>query len=194
MANANAPRGFSPVRGVSSEYVTGGPRHYVHDSGDGTALYVGDPVKLGGDNTVINGVSLPQVVRAATTDVICGVVVGVLPDHRDSLPYCAASTTREILVDDDPNSLFEIQDANSGTNLTTAAVGLNVSFTGSGGSTTTGFSSVTLDNSTEATTNTLALHIVNVVNRVDNDPTASGPLRFLVRINRHQFANQVAGI
>ena len=194
MANANAPRGLSPVRGVSSEYVTGGPREYVHDSGDGTALYVGDPVKLAGDSTVVNGVSLPQVIRASTGDVIVGVVVGALPETRDSLPYVAANTTRRVLVDDDPNSLFEVQDANGGTQLTTAAVGLNVDFTGTGGTAATGFSAVTLSNTTEAGTNTLDLKIIDVVNRVDNDPTATGPLRFLVRINRHQHANQVAGV
>lgn len=194
MANANAPRGLSPVRGVNSQSVTGGPREYVHDSGDGTALYVGDPVKLAGANTVVNGVSLPQVVLASSGDVVVGVVVAALPDTRDSLPYVAASTTRRVLVDDDPNSLFEVQDANGGTQLTTAAVGLNVDFTGTGGDENTGFASLTLSNTTEATTNTLDLKIVDVVNRVDNDPDASGPLRFLVRINRHQFANQVAGV
>jgi hypothetical protein len=194
MANANSPRGLTPVRGVSSEYVTGGGRTYVHDSGDGTALYVGDPVKLVGDNTTVNGVSYPQVIRAATTDVIAGVVVAALPDTRDSLPYVAASTTRLVFIDDDPNSLFEIQDISTGTALTAAAVGLNASFVGTGGDTATGFSAVTLDNTTELSTNTLALKIINVVNRPDVDLGATGPLRFVVRINRHQFSNQVAGV
>jgi hypothetical protein len=194
MANANAPRGLSPVRGVNSQYVTGGPRAYVHDSGDGTPLYVGDPFKIAGANSTVNGVSMPQIVRASSGDVIDGVVVAALPDSRDSLPYVAASTTRVVLGDDDPNSLFEIQDANGGTQLTDAAVGLNVNFTGSGGNTATGWSAVTLDNTTEASTNTLDLKIVDVVNRVDNDLAATGPLRFLVRINRHRHANQVAGV
>jgi hypothetical protein len=52
---------------------------------------------------------------------------------------------------------------------------------------------VTLDNTTEATTNTLDLKLVDVVNRADVDNTSS-PLRFLVRINRHLHANQVAGV
>jgi hypothetical protein len=43
------------------------------------------------------------------------------------------------------------------------------------------------------TTNTLDLKLVDIVNRVDVDNTSS-PLRFLVRINRHLFANQVAGV
>ena len=54
-------------------------------------------------------------------------------------------------------------------------------------------SGVTLDNTTEATTNTLDLKLVDVVNRADVDNTSS-PLRFLVRINRHQYSNQVAGV
>lgn len=194
MANANAPRGLSPVRGVNSQYVTGGPRAYVHDSGDGTALYVGDPVKLAGANTTVNGISLPQVVRASSGDVLVGAVVAAGAETRDSLPYVAASTTRVVYVDDDPDSLFEVQDANGGTQLTAAAVGLNVDFTGSGGDTATGWSAVTLSNTTEAATNTLDLKVIDVVNRVDNDLAATGPLRFLVRINRHQHANQVAGV
>lgn len=192
--NANAPRGFSPVRGVSSEYVTGGPRACVHPSTDDTALYVGDPVKRNGTNYTVNGVSMPGVIRASSGDVIDGVVVAALPDHRDSLGYVAASTERVVLIDDDPNSLFEVQDANGGTQLTADAVGLNANFTGSGGDTATGFSAVTLDNTTEAGTNTLDVKIVDVVNRADNDLSATGPLRFLVRINRHRNANQVAGV
>lgn len=194
MANANVPRGFIPVRGVSGQYVSGGLRSYVHDSGDATALYVGAPVKLTGTNYTINGASMPGITLAATGDVIVGVVVGVLPETRDSLPYVAASTSRVVMVDDDPNTLFEIQDAATGTLLTDAAVGLNVNFTGTGGSTYTGWSAVTLDNATEATTNTLDLKIIGIVNRADNLSGDTGPAKFLVRINRHQYVNQIAGV
>lgn len=194
MANANAPRGLVPVRGVNSQYVTGGLRQYAHDSGDGTALYVGDPVKLTGTNYMVNGVSCPGVIRAATGDVICGVVVGINPSSRDTLPYGPASTSYGLFVDDDPNSMFEIQDTNSGTALTDAAVGLNVNFVGTGGNTATGWSAVTLDNTTEATTNTLDLKIVDFVNRADNATGDTGPAKFFVRINRHQYVNQVAGV
>jgi hypothetical protein len=61
------------------------------------------------------------------------------------------------------------------------------------GSTVTGYSAMELNNATEATTNTLDLKIVGVVNRADNDP-ASASTKFLVRINRHRIANQVAGV
>ena len=193
MANANAPFGLRPVKGVNGQVVTGAPRQYSHLASDGTALFIGDPVKLAGTASTINGVTMPDVVRAATGDVILGVVTGIVPTSRDTLGYGAASTAYTLFVDDDPNTLFEIQDANSGTALTTADIGLNANFVAGTGSTYTNQSCFTLDNTTEATTNTLDLKIVNVVNRAHVD-NASSPLRFLVRINRHQFSNQVAGV
>lgn len=193
MANANVVRGLIPVRGVNSQYVTGGPRLYSHAAGDATALFVGDPVKLAGTSQTINGVSTPDVVRAASGDVMVGVVVGFLPSSRDALNYGAASTAYQVFVDDDPDTLFEIQDTNSGTALTLADVGLNVNLTIGAGSTAYGTSGVTLDNTSEATTATLDVKIINVVNRADVD-NADTPRRFLVRLNRHQHSNQVAGV
>ena len=73
-------------------------------------------------------------------------------------------------------------------------VTLNVNFVGSGGNATYGWSAVTLDNTTEATTNTLDLKIMGIVNRADNASGDTGPAKFLVRINRHRLANQIAGV
>ena len=193
MANTNSPFGLRPAKGANGQVVTGAPRLYSHASGDATALYIGDLVKLAGTAQTINGVTTPDVVRAATGDVILGVVVGINPTSRDTLGYGAASTAYTLFVDDDPNSLFEVQDVNSGTALTVNDVGLNADFVVAAGSTYTNQSGTTLDNTTEATTNTLDLKLVEVVNRADVD-NASSPLRFLVRINRHQFSNQVAGV
>jgi hypothetical protein len=193
MANTSVVRGFVPARGVNSQSVTGGPRLYSHAAGDGVAIMVGDPVKIAGTAQTINGVTTQDVVRAATGDVICGVCVGILPATRDTAIYGVASTAYQLFVDDDPNTLFEIQDLNSGTALTVADVGLNVDFVVAAGNTTLGTSGVTLNNATEATTNTLDVKIVDVVNRADQDNTSS-PLKFLVRFNRHLFSNQVAGV
>lgn len=193
MANANVPMGAVPARGVNSQYVTGGPRLYSHAAGDGTALYRGDFVKLAGTMQTINGVTTSDVVKASTGDVICGVVLSILPTTRDTGLYGAASTAYQLFLDDDPDSLFEMQDVNSGTALTANDVGLNCDFVYAAGSTVTGWSGTTLNNATEATTNTLDLKLVDIVNRADVDNTSS-PLRFLVRINRHQFSNQVAGV
>jgi hypothetical protein len=58
-------------------------------------------------------------------------------------------------------------------------------------STTTGLSATTIDNSTEATTNTLDLKIIGLANKPNNAVGESA--KWIVKINRHQYANQVAG-
>lgn len=199
MANNNAPFGLRPVSTVSGQPFSGAARVYSVPAGDGTAIYLNDAVKLVGTSQIINGSSYPDVAQAASGNVICGVVIGVLPATRDSLTYRAASTQRLLLVADDPNLLFEVQQGNSGTALNANDVGLNVNLTVTAGSTVTGYSASVIDNASEATTNTLDVKIVGIVDRADNDigtSVSSGTVasRFLVRINRHQFVDQVAGV
>lgn len=199
MANANAPFGLRPVNGLGAGVYSGAITQFSVPAGDATAIFVGDPVKLAGTSQFINGQSFNDIAQAATGNVMVGVVVGFLADTRDSLIYRAASTQRIALVCVDPNALYEIQQVSGGTPLTANDVGLNANFVVAAGSTVTGQSGVTIDNTTEATTNTLDLKIVGMVNRADNDPgsavgTGADASRFLVRINRHQFVNQIAGV
>lgn len=191
MANANTKFGLQPVRTLSGRYFSGGTNVYAIAAGDGTAVFLGDPVKLAGTGEVVNGNTYTDVVRAATGDVVLGVVVAVLPDTRDSLVYRAASTLRLVEVCDDPDMLFEIQEASGGTAIATNDLGLNANFVVGTGDTNTGRSGVELDNTTQQTTNTLDLKIVGFVNRPDNAQGANA--KWLVRINRHLYANQVAG-
>lgn len=195
MPNYNGPTGLNPVRDVSGRPWNGAVNHYAVPASDSTAVFIGDPVKLAGTSSTINQQVLPDVAKAATTDIIVGVVVGFLAADRDSSLYRVASTQRIAIVCDDPHALFEIQDISTGTPIQTADIGLNVSFTDAGGNTFTGLSGVVLDNTTEATTNTLALKIVGWPQRTDNDPAnAEASKKFYVRINRHQYANQIAGV
>lgn len=168
MANADTPFGLRPVRHRNGAPYNGAFTVYSVAAGDSTALMIGDPVTHAGTSQTINGVTYADVVRSATGDVFQGVVVGVLPDTAESLKYRAASTQRLLAVADNPDLVFEIQEASGGTALTTAAIGLNANIVVAAGSTTTGMSGVELDNSTEATTNTLDVKIVNLVNRADN--------------------------
>jgi hypothetical protein len=192
MANADSPKGFIPVRGLNSQPVSGGGMVVSTATGDGTAIYIGDPVKLSGTSTTINGQVYTDVDQAATGDVVVGVVIGVLPETRDSLSYRAASTARRLLVNTDPMQLYEIQEVSGGTALTAAAIGLNANFVVGSGNTTTGYSGVELNNSGEADTNTLDVQIVGLVAREDN--VVGEHAKWLVRLNRVQFANQIAGI
>lgn len=198
MANVDSPFGLRPVRYMSGAPYNGAVNAYSTAAGDATAIYVGDPVIISGTAQTINGVIYQDVDQAATGDVIVGVVVGVDPvlgsgaNGRDSTIYRAASTQRIVYVADDPNLLFEIQEVSGGTALTANDIGLNANFVVAAGSTTTGLSGVELNNATEATTNTLDLQIVGFQNRIGNE--VGEHAKWLVRINRHQRANQVAGI
>lgn len=190
---ANAPgRGFTPVGTVSGSPASAAARIYTIPASDSTAVFIGDLVTGKTTSSTVNGAVYQDVGQSATGDVFQGVVIGVLPDTATSTTYRVASTLRRVLVVDDPNALFEVEDVSTGTPLAAADVGLNVNVVVAAGSTVTGYSGMHLDNSTEATTNTLDLHLMNPVARDDNAIGAS--CKWLVTINRHQYSNQTAGV
>lgn len=194
MANLASPYGLRPVRMVSGQPYTGSFNLYSTATGDGTALYIGDPVIITGGAQTIEGRTYADVIKAATTDVLQGVVVGVMPITNKSTLYREASTQRLIMVADDPNLLFEIQEIATGTPLAVNDIGLNISFnTSTAGSTVTGLSGVVADNGTEANTNTLCLRIMGISTEPTNTPAALSQ-NLLVRINRHRLVDQVAGL
>lgn len=199
MANTNAPTGLNPVRYLSGAPYNGAVNYYSVPAGNGTAIYVGDPVKhvSTGTGQNINGTNYTDVILAGTGDVITGSVVAVMPDLTasgagfQSLLYRAASTARILAVADDPNLLFEVQEGTGGTALTLNDTGLNINLAAGTGSTITGRSGLTIDNGTEAQTNTLDLKIIAPNNRVDK--AIGDSMSWLVRINRHRYADQLAG-
>lgn len=192
MANVDTPFGAKPVAHRNGGVYTGAYREYSVPSGDGTALYIGDFVKLAGTGQTIDGRVYNDVARAATGDVLVGPVIGVRPITRASTIYREASTQRIVQVADDPSLIFEMQEGSSGTALAANDIGLNIDFVVAAGSATTGLSGTQLNNATEATTNTLDLHLLAFVNREDNAIGYSA--KWWVTINRHQYSNQVAGI
>lgn len=192
MANPDTPFGLRPVQHRNGAPYSGSFRYYSVAAGNATAIMIGDPVTLAGTSQTINGRIYSDVVRSATGDVFQGVCIGVVPDTQDSLVYRAASTQRVLMIADDPDLLFEIQEVSGGTALTANDAGLNANIVVAAGSTVTGQSGVELDNSTEATTNTLDVHIVGPVMREDN--AIGENCKWLVTFNRHQFRNQVAGV
>lgn len=199
MSNVNAPFGLRPVNDVSGRPYTGAARVYSVPASDATAIFVGDLVKIVATGEIINGSPYQDITRAASGDTFVGVVIGCLPDTRDSTQYRAASTQRRVLVADDPNLLFEVQQSNSGTPFNVNSIGLNCNVNVGAGSTITCLSGTVADNTTGATTATLDLKIVGMLDAPDNDigsSASSGTLasRLLVRLNRHLFVNQTAGV
>lgn len=203
MANINAPFGLTPVNDVNGKPWSGAVRYYYHAADNSQAVYIGDLVTATGASTFVNigGTvqSIPNVTQSATGDVFQGVCVGVIQTTRDSPIYGAASTGIILAVCDDPDALFLVQEVNSGTALTANDIGFNINIVVNQGSTVTGISGMVLNNTTEADTNTLDLKIVGQYQTVDNDlgsAVGTGALagRWVVRINRHRFANQIAGV
>jgi hypothetical protein len=193
MSSVSRPNGFAPVKHVTGAPYNGQTNVYFVPSTDGTAIFVGDLVKLAGAARDPSGV--PTVARAGATDAVIGVVVGMMfsgigdvqnvpPVTSLDLPiYRAASTNRYLLVADSPDLIFEAQTSAA---LTAADVGLNASPTTTAGSTTTGTSAEVVDMATVNTTATLPLKIVGWPQRPDNNLTDTYTKAY-VMINNHQL-------
>lgn len=199
MANALTPYGFIARKELHSGVYNGGVMTFSTAAGNATAIFPGDLVTLAGTSQIINGVVYSDIVQGALGNIFVGAVVAVLPVTRDSLNYRAASTQRLVVVNVDPDTEYEVRQIGTGTPLTANDIGLNVSINVAAGNTAYGWSGMSLDNTTEATTNTLDVKITGMSSRPDNDVgTAAGTgeagSSFFVRINRHQFANQIAGV
>lgn len=187
MANLDRVNGARPVKHRNGSPYNGQVTQYFIPSTDSTAVFVGDFVKSAGGASADG---YPTVAQAAAGNAVLGVVVGfrVSPTSLDTPVYRAASTDRYVLVADSPDLIFEIQADDDSATLAAADVGLNANFIVGSGSTSTGASGMELDTSTKATTATLPLKIVGVVDRPDNE-MGSANQKVLVSINNHQYGS-----
>ena len=183
MANANVAFGLKPVRYASGAPYNGAVNAYAVPASDSTPLMIGDPVILAGSADAGTGAATITRATAAGGNRITGVVQGFVPTPSIvANGYRLASTDAVVLVADDPDLLFEIQEDAVGGALPLASIGLNADLIAASGSTVTKRSGFQLDTSTAATTATLQLRIERFVNRADNE-VASANAKVLVRIN-----------
>lgn len=192
MANADAPFGFRLIEGADSRYRL---VQAVIPASDSTATFVGDAVKL---LAAGSGEAYPAVIQAAAGDPVYGVVESFRADPATSLEdqYRKASTKRYVTVAlADDGAEFEIQSDDDTTALAIADVGLNASFVVGSGSTVTGLSGMELDSSSAATTSTLDLQIMRLVDRDDNDISTDGTNKnVVVRFNDPQTKHGRTGV
>lgn len=199
MANANRPSGLSPVGYLGAADWDGRGNVYYVPSTSGNALYLGDPVALAGSADA-NGIASVDLATAGATMIGAILAIGTSPngpfiDFNDLTKISAPATKTQayyVQVADDPGTIFEIQEVNSGTALTATEVGLNANFVyvaPAGGSRVSG---VVIDNTTEAVTSTLNLKLLGLVRRPDNAFGLAAKWRVL--INNHSFRTGVAGI
>lgn len=198
MANTDRPNGLRPVMNQDGSPYNGATRMYLVDSGNGTALFVGDLVKFGGSagsaGTVINGIDvegMATVVQSAAGNAHVGVVVGFLPDQDNLTRKHRAASTNRIALVADPSCIYEVQEVSGGTAVAAGDVGANANVTVGSGNTTTGASAMELDNAALATTAGHDLMIIGLVRRPDNNYGEHA--KWLVRINDSQFKAGVTG-
>ena len=185
MANSDAAFGFRPIFRDGSPY-NGATLRCVMLAADTTATFIGDPVGLDGQ---ASSEGYPSVTQAAAGEPVFGVVTS-FEANPDSLSdqYRKASTKRFCQVTPADGTYFEVQSDDDTTALAEASVGLNAGFEVAAGSTAYGVSGFELDSSDAATTSTLDLQIVGLVDRADNllAGTGSANKSVIVKFNDTQ--------
>ena len=189
MANNDNAKGFVPRKYLDGTSYDGKVFKYFVPSTDSTAIYRGGPVKLAGS---ADSRGIPTVQAASSGDKVVGVMVGVAEATRDDKTYREASTDTYILCAPADNLLFECQEDSDGGALAATDVGQNISHTSESGNTTYGNSTIELDSSTAAGTSSLALQIIALADRTDNE--IGDNAKWLVRFNDIQYGNQIAGV
>jgi len=194
----DSPNGFTPINNLGGPY-NGQVNRYLTT---GTAVYVGDLVKLTGDSGAagakvggvdVNGIPYIQPLTTAATDFPVGVVVGfeVAPTQLEQ-NYADASNSRIALVVDNPKVQLVCQGDGDTDVLAAADVGGSVHWIAGSGSTVTGRSGHELDDSSVTTVTTQLFRLVRLYNAPNNDmPTTSATTgthaQWVVSFRRHAY-------
>lgn len=201
MANVVAQYGFVPEKYLNGAAWNGAVNLYHIPSTDGSQFNVGDPVvSVAGADA--NGI--PSVAKATGTATVRGVIVGCLPIAPGNpsfvgtnidltLQNIPATKTKDyyVLVCDDPKVVFKVKDDGLAA-LTASAVGKNASFTVANPTSPSQKSASVLATGTVATTNTLNLKILGLVQEPNNAFGANAA--WMVIFNEHELNGNTAGV
>jgi len=190
MANKAAPFGLKPVGELGSGSNTSGTTEYSIASGASGNIFSGDLVKMASTGTIL---------VAAAGDQALGVFRGCkYTDSNGDVIFSAywpdgtVTSDAVAFVVDDPNALFEIQSAATGSVVQTV-VGNNADIVYTSGSTKTGISAVEISGTTAATS--AQLRIVGFSGDPDNNTLGTGSqsanVNMIVKINEHFYAQTV---
>lgn len=200
MPNVNKPGGLTPVGYLNGAPWSGQGRVYAIASTDVNAYVIGDPLTLAGGATD-DGVPLVTRATAGTGNALIGALLGdggivnggafVDPSSLDSTLIPATKTrVYYVLVADDPNIVFEIQEGGAGAALTKAVGSRNFNLLSG---TSNGYVSAwQLDNASAGTGATLQLKALGISPRIDNSFGVYAKWRVI--INNHYFRAGTAGV
>jgi len=192
MANQNAAFGLRPLGKLGSNVNSEGVTEYKIASGASGNIFSGDPVKMTSAGTIL---------VAAAGDQLLGVFRGCKFTNSSGeiifsahWPNGTVTSDAVAFVVDDPNALFEVESAATGSVVQTV-VGNNADIVYASGSTTDGQSGVTISGTTAATS--AQLRIVGISNDPENNTLGTGSqsanVNMIVKINEHFYA-QVTGV
>jgi len=190
MANTDKAFGFRPIGNLSA---TGAQKQYGYEIADNQAGTI-----FQGDLVVLTAGFISRFLPATHTAAV-GVFNGCSyidpttgkPTFKNFYPGSVNITSGKIIADviDDPSQLFLVQ-CDAG--FVAADVGKNADVIGTGGSTTTGVSTMELNSSTLATTAALNLKTVGLYNVPSNEYGSFAVV--VVKINEHVYGSAgVAG-
>jgi len=169
--NKDIVRGFTPIGTLSGADYHGKLRRVCFLASDATDTFIGDLVKLTANADAAG--TTPAVAQSGVGDISVGVLVSLEPDTSDegtlsAANYRRASTLRYGQVAFGPDVLYSCQEDSVVSTLAATDCGLNCDVIIAAGNTTTGASGMELDSSTAATTNTLAIRLHHVHNKMGN--------------------------
>lgn len=166
------------------------------------SVFIGMPVDLDSNGRVTTAVAL-----AASGTVLLGSIVGFLDSNHEALPVAMETTQAGpflpgaadafVLVADDPNQIFVLQEDTGGAVLTASNVGNSATMTyrSTSGDTTTGYATIELDRSSAGTGTGGNILIQSVALNMNSDGTRNAPGnfgRYEVRIINHRLSNTIA--
>jgi hypothetical protein len=208
MASIASPYGLRPVNLIGGQSFNGGAARTYEAIADTTAFYVGDIIELTAAGLPQRRTTTPVAINIPTTSTnatagVMGVCVGVsyvdpvlkyqvFAQYLPANAFTAGYRNISILVNDDPNQIYQIQGSaalgtfNSGTGGSgwRGAVGKNAALSWGGSpNTTLGLSDISLlvgaNGGSLLATSTLAMRIVDVVRGTQTDAFPE----FLVKFN-----------
>lgn len=197
MANPDTPYGLQPTNRNGGEY-DGQVNIYYVPATDGTAIAVGDPVTLAGS---ADADGIPTVKRltagtpsASAANIPVGIVVGFAVDPNNlTVPnYRAASTSAYLVVADDPNLFFAVQEDSVGGALAATNVGQRINFIMGTPSATTGLSNVEIDSNTAAADKDLQAQIIRLLPVPNNVIGVNA--KWICKFNAHLYNPGTVGV
>ena len=193
MANINGAFGLRPLAKMGQNVNSTGATEYRISASNSNAIFQGSPViplstgfidivgnANGGNVGLLGAFYGCEYVSSTTGETV----------FSNFYPGSGADSNHPVkaFVYDDPLQLFVVASDASLTDESTAraAVFANANFSsGASGSTTTGMSSAALAVSTIATTNTLNLRVMGIVDDPSNADFAASGIGVVVRLNNH---------